>query len=255
MARARGLSLRVRRSCLVWPLLLVALGCAKDEPRASGIPPTGGGGSSGPRPSPPSVGMGGRVGGVGGVGGAGGAAGKSGMGGMGGVGGTGPALGSDAGTGMLRLPPANASLDYQLGGAYTPPDGVQIVSRDRTESPAPGLYNICYINGFQVQQAEESFWLDEHPDLVLRDGSGDPVVDADWDEMLIDVSTPEKNVLAGARYLRLLFDRFHSADLALAAYNAGPTAVDKAGGQAPNKASVTYVGEVTTLWLSLNGCR
>ena len=71
----------------------------------------------------------------------------------------------------------------------------------------------------------------------------------------LDVSTPEKNVLAGARYLRLLFDRFHSADLALAAYNAGPTAVDKAGGKAPNKASVAYVGEVTGLWRSLNGCR
>jgi soluble lytic murein transglycosylase-like protein len=73
--------------------------------------------------------------------------------------------------------------------------------------------------------------------------------------MHLDVSTPEKNVIAGARYLRLLFDRFHSADLALAAYNAGPTAVDKAGGQPPNKASVTYVSEVTSLWRSLNGCR
>lgn len=71
----------------------------------------------------------------------------------------------------------------------------------------------------------------------------------------LDVSTPEKNVLAGARYLRLLFDRFHSADLALAAYNAGPTAVDKAGGKAPNNVSVAYVGEVTSLWRSLNGCR
>jgi len=71
----------------------------------------------------------------------------------------------------------------------------------------------------------------------------------------LDVSTPEKNVIAGARYLRILFDRFQSADLALAAYNAGPTAVDKAGGNAPNKASVAYVGEVTSLWRSLNGCR
>ena len=71
----------------------------------------------------------------------------------------------------------------------------------------------------------------------------------------LDVSTPERNVLAGARYLRMLFDRFHSADLALAAYNAGPTAVDKAGGVAPNKASIDYVGEVTSLWRSLNGCR
>ena len=40
-------------------------------------------------------------------------------------------------------------------------------------------------------------------------------------------------MLAGARYLRMLLDRFQSTELALAAYNAGPTAVEKAGG-APN---------------------
>jgi len=205
MARAHGLSCRVRRSCLLWPLLLVALGCAKHEPSASGIPPTGGGGSSGPRPSPPSVRMGGGGAGAGGstadptAGGTtapppAGTGGMSGSGGMAGTSGAGPA----PSTGTLRLPPPNAGFDYQLGGAYAPPAGVQIVSRDRTASPAPSLYNICYVNGFQVQPDEESFWLDEHPDLVLRDGSGDPVIDPDWDEMLIDVSTPEKRAAVAA---------------------------------------------------------
>jgi soluble lytic murein transglycosylase-like protein len=67
-------------------------------------------------------------------------------------------------------------------------------------------------------------------------------------------STPDRNVLAGARYLRLMIDRFKSTELALAAYNAGPTAVEKAGG-APNKLSQAYAREVTRLWRSLNGCR
>ena len=62
------------------------------------------------------------------------------------------------------------------------------------------------------------------------------------------------NVLAGARYLRLMLDRFHSTDLALAAYNAGPTAVARAGG-APSAEVLTYVAKVTTLWRRLNGCR
>lgn len=92
----------------------------------------------------------------------------------------------------MALPPANAGLDYQLGGAYPPPAGVEIVSRDRTASPEPGLYNICYVNGFQTQPDEEAWWLTEHPDLILRDGNGDPVIDPDWDEMLLDISTPEK---------------------------------------------------------------
>jgi peptidoglycan DL-endopeptidase CwlO len=64
---------------------------------------------------------------------------------------------------------------------------------------------------------------------------------------------PESNVLAGARYLRNLLDQFHSTDLALAAYNAGPTAVAKAGG-APTSGTVSYVANVTRIWRVLNGC-
>jgi len=62
------------------------------------------------------------------------------------------------------------------------------------------------------------------------------------------------NVLADARYLRLMLDRFHSTDLALAAYDAGPTAVARAGG-APSAEVLTYVANVTALWRRLNGCR
>jgi hypothetical protein len=99
----------------------------------------------------------------------------------------------DAPAGQVVLPTANAGFDYQLGGAYDPPAGVTIVSRDRTEDPAPGLYGVCYVNGFQTQGTDMDFWLNEHPDLVLRDGGGNPVFDPDWpDEMLLDITTPEK---------------------------------------------------------------
>jgi hypothetical protein len=69
---------------------------------------------------------------------------------------------------------------------------VKVVSRDRGDAPAPGLYNICYVNGFQAQQADDAWWLSQHADLILRDGQGDPVVDPDWEEMLLDTSTAEK---------------------------------------------------------------
>lgn len=87
------------------------------------------------------------------------------------------------------LPPENAGFDYQLGGAYPAPDGVTIVARDRTEAIAAGAYNICYVNGFQVQPGEEDLWDD---DLILRDGAGEPVIDEDWDEALLDTSTEDK---------------------------------------------------------------
>ncbi len=94
--------------------------------------------------------------------------------------------------GDIKLPPANGSYDYQIGGAYPPPAGVKVVSRDRGDEPAAGLYNICYVNGFQAQESDNAWWLSEHADLVLRDAQGDPVIDADWNEMLLDTSTPQK---------------------------------------------------------------
>ena len=68
-------------------------------------------------------------------------------------------------------------------------------------------------------------------------------------------STPRRpsNLLATARYLRLMLERFHSTDLALAAYDAGPDAVAKAGG-APSAETLTYVAKVTRLWRRLDGC-
>jgi peptidoglycan DL-endopeptidase CwlO len=73
-------------------------------------------------------------------------------------------------------------------------------------------------------------------------------------ELALDADHPPSNVLAGARYLRLMLDRFHSTDLALAAYNAGPGAVARAGG-APSAEVLTYVANVTALWRRLQGCR
>ena len=69
----------------------------------------------------------------------------------------------------------------------------------------------------------------------------------------LDASSAQTNVLAGARYLRQLLVRFGSADLALAAYNAGPAAVARAGG-APSGQTITYVANVTAAWRSLRGC-
>ncbi|MCC6864437.1 MAG: lytic transglycosylase domain-containing protein [Rhodobacteraceae bacterium] len=46
----------------------------------------------------------------------------------------------------------------------------------------------------------------------------------------VDINDPEQNLRGGARYLRMMYDKFGSWRLALAAYNAGPKAVEAAGG-------------------------
>ncbi|MFJ2774575.1 endo alpha-1,4 polygalactosaminidase [Streptomyces sp. NPDC087300] len=86
-------------------------------------------------------------------------------------------------------PPAHAGFDYQLGGAYTPPEGVSVVVRDHTSSPASGVYNVCYVNAFQAQPGAEQDWDD---DLLLRDDAGKVVMDKDWDETILDISTKAK---------------------------------------------------------------
>lgn len=72
--------------------------------------------------------------------------------------------------------------------------------------------------------------------------------------LALDIDTPTSNVLAGARYLRQLLNEFGSHDLALAAYNAGPTAVARAGG-APSGGVLSYVANVDQVWRSHAGCR
>jgi hypothetical protein len=89
-------------------------------------------------------------------------------------------------------PPANATFDYQIGEAYTPPAGVTVVSRDHDAAAAPGIYNICYVNAFQAQTGDASWWKTNHNDLLLHDKSGKLVIDKDWNEILLDYSTAAK---------------------------------------------------------------
>ncbi|WP_194238393.1 endo alpha-1,4 polygalactosaminidase [Streptomyces spongiae] len=89
----------------------------------------------------------------------------------------------------VTLPPKHVPWDYQIGGTYPLPTGVRVVSRDHGDAPAPGAYNICNINAFQVQQGAEGDW---DSDLLLRDAGGDVVHDKDWDEAVLDIRTGAK---------------------------------------------------------------
>ncbi|WP_460724199.1 endo alpha-1,4 polygalactosaminidase [Nocardia heshunensis] len=89
--------------------------------------------------------------------------------------------------------PVGQVADYQLGGQYPPPPGTKIVVRDSTAEPAAGLYNICYVNGFQTQPGERELWLRDRRDLVLIGQNGSPLIDENWpDELILDTSTPAK---------------------------------------------------------------
>jgi soluble lytic murein transglycosylase-like protein len=61
---------------------------------------------------------------------------------------------------------------------------------------------------------------------------------------------PAQNIDGGARYLRQMLDRFVDVHLALAAYNAGPSAVARAGGIPRNRETPAYVRSVLQRWMA-----
>jgi soluble lytic murein transglycosylase-like protein len=60
----------------------------------------------------------------------------------------------------------------------------------------------------------------------------------------VDATDPGQNLDGGARYLAMMYSRFGSWQLALAAYNAGPGAVEQYGGIPPYDETTGYVAAI-----------
>nr|WP_052477802.1 endo alpha-1,4 polygalactosaminidase [Kibdelosporangium sp. MJ126-NF4]CEL14107.1 DNA for SgaA, complete cds [Kibdelosporangium sp. MJ126-NF4]CTQ88474.1 DNA for SgaA, complete cds [Kibdelosporangium sp. MJ126-NF4] len=120
-----------------------------------------------------------------------------------------PVTAASAALPAVELPPPGGQFDYQIGGPYTPDASVKVVSRDREQAPVPGKYNVCYLNAMQTQPdpgADEdppnprpnpelvgttAWYLKYHKDVVLHK-DGKPVMDGEWGEAVLDVTTSAK---------------------------------------------------------------
>ena len=68
-----------------------------------------------------------------------------------------------------------------------------------------------------------------------------------------NIFDPKQNIRGGARYLKWMMNRFDDdLKLSLAAYNAGPTTVDRMGGVPPYRETKNYVNRVLKLMRGYN---
>ena len=114
---------------------------------------------------------------------------------------------------------------------------------------AAGLSGTEWLALFRSNIAIESAFNPEAESRVGAIGLGQLMPDT-ADALGVDPHDPEDNLRGSARYLLAQLESFGSAELALAAYNAGPEAVRKYDGIPPYAETLAHVAKVLRLTTS-----
>ena len=105
------------------------------------------------------------------------------------------------------------------------------------QSLAPAIAGAAAVAGVDARLLAALVWSESnfHPGAVSRVGALglSQLMPGTAAGLGVDALDPVQNLVGGARYLRGQLERFGSADLALAAYNAGPGRVEAAGRTIP----------------------
>ncbi|MBU0608909.1 MAG: lytic transglycosylase domain-containing protein [Armatimonadetes bacterium] len=145
-----------------------------------------------------------------------------------------------------------------------PADFAQVLSRARAAGSAPAAQTDRRFSAL-IAQAAARYGVDEdlvHA-VVQAESDYNPTCRSHCGAMGLmqlmpgtarglgvgDAYDPAQNIDGGVRYLRQQLNRFKEVDLAVAAYNAGPGAVQRHDGVPPYRETQAYVKRVMqTLW-------
>jgi hypothetical protein len=151
-------------------------------------------------------------------------------------------LASDSATRSPRSPRGTADIEalvLDVGDDYLRHPGLK----------AAGLSGTEWLALFRSNIAVESAFNPEAESQVGAIGLGQLMPDT-ADALGVDPHDPEDNLRGSARYLLAQLESFGSAELALAAYNAGPEAVRKYDGIPPYAETLAHVAKVLRLTTS-----
>jgi len=153
---------------------------------------------------------------------------------------------------LLLLAVVAESTRLESSNAKPPAQRVVASPTISASCPVPKPFRTAFATasaqtGVPLSLLVATAYEESHMDPSAHSGAGATgllqLMPATARELRLDGTDPATNVLAGARYLRQMIDRFGSLDLALAAYNAGPGAVEQAGG-APTTATLRYAKNI-----------
>ncbi len=150
-----------------------------------------------------------------------------------------------------------ALLDGKLSDQYSSVALNKTADRDVTRLRYSGKYRGLYLDMAKTAARKYGVPEDLFLRLVQQESGWNPnavspkgavglaqLMPETADHLGVDETDPQSNLEGGARYLARMYARFGSWKLALAAYNAGPEAVEAAGGVPAYQETLDYVAAI-----------
>ncbi len=157
---------------------------------------------------------------------------------------------------QTRLMDTRLAAQYQQSSRLRPDAGRVVVSTGVSDGPIPAYTGrrSTYLPHAVAAARKHGVPEDLFLRLVQQESGWNPnarshkgarglaqLMPATAARLGVNPDDPMQNLDGGARYLRMMYNTFGSWRLALAAYNAGPAAVQKYGGIPPYRETTAYV--------------